>query len=68
MGYANLLVFVDRLVTVFGRKTASLNPTQIDEDKPEHYSIDDLAIAVQRAKAMVAARVEQRLTTPEEVG
>jgi hypothetical protein len=61
VGYANLLIFIDRLVTVFGRNVGADKPTQIDEDRPEYYDPAELAQAVAQAKSMVEARRRQKL-------
>ncbi len=60
VGYANLLVFIDRLVTVFGQNVGAVRPSEIDEDEPEYYDPLELARAVARAEAMVKVRREQR--------
>lgn len=61
VGYANLLVFIDRLVTVFGRNVEADKPTEIQEDEPEYYDPAELARAVAQAKSMVEARRRQKL-------
>ena len=56
VGYANLLIFMDRLLTVYGRDIQADRPTVIDEDRPEFYSVEDLDLAVSKAKLMLEVK------------
>ena len=56
VGYANLLIFMDRILTVYGRDVQADKPTVVDEDRPELYDLGDLDLAVSKAKLMLEMR------------
>jgi len=57
VGYANLLVFADRLLTVFGRASGPSSGVRGEHDAEEHFDIDELTDALNKAHSVRAQRL-----------